>query len=286
MRVLVTGACGQLGTDLCCELRSRNIEVIGIDMADADLTGEAATLAVITKARPDAIIHCAAYTAVDRAEDEIERVRAINAGGTRHVAEAARELHCKLMYISTDYVFDGSGTRPWEVDDKPCPLDAYGQTKYEGELAVRELVPEQYFIVRISWVFGPHGHNFVKTMLKLSESHDEINVVSDQVGSPTYTPDLSRLLADMIVTDRYGTYHATNEGLCSWSEFATEIFRQAGRHVTVTPVTTKQYGAKAARPLNSRMSKESLDAAGFARLPSWQDALTRMLAAPEVAALI
>ncbi|MDO5408430.1 MAG: dTDP-4-dehydrorhamnose reductase [Eubacteriales bacterium] len=277
MRVLVTGARGQLGTDLMNELAKRGFEGIGVDVEEMDITDAAACQRVISEAQVDAVIHCAAYTAVDAAEDQVELCRKVNGEGTRNVALACRDAGVKMMYISTDYVFDGQGTRPWEPDDERAPLNVYGQTKYEGELAVEELV-EKYFIVRIAWVFGVAGKNFIKTMLRLGRERGAVSVVDDQVGSPTYTYDLSRLLVDMIQTDRYGRYHATNEGLCSWYEFAKEIFRQAGmEEVSVTPVSSDQFPAKAVRPSNSRMSKEKLTENGFERLPSWQDALGRYL---------
>ncbi len=277
MRVLVTGAKGQLGTDLMNELKKRGIEGIGVDVEEMDITDEAACRRVISQSKADAVIHCAAYTAVDAAEDNEELCRRINARGTRNVAQACTEADAKLMYISTDYVFDGRGTRPWEPDDERHPLNVYGQTKYEGELAVEELV-EKYFTVRIAWVFGVAGKNFIKTMLRLGRERGAVNVVDDQVGSPTYTYDLARLLVDMIQTDKYGRYHATNEGLCSWYEFAKEIFRQAGMdEVRVTPVSSSEFPAKAARPSNSRMSKEKLSENGFERLPTWQEALGRFL---------
>lgn len=277
MRVLVTGAKGQLGTDLMNELAKRGIEGIGVDVEEMDITDRDACMRVISEVKADAVIHCAAYTAVDAAEDHVDLCRRINGEGTRNVALACRETGAKLMYISTDYVFDGTGTRPWEPDDERHPLNVYGQTKYEGELAVEELT-EKFFIVRIAWVFGVAGKNFIKTMLRLGEERGAVSVVDDQVGSPTYTYDLARLLVDMIQTDRYGRYHATNEGLCSWYEFAKEIFRQAGMdQVQVTPVTSDQFPAKATRPSNSRMSKEKLQENGFTPLPTWQDALGRFL---------
>ena len=249
MKVLVTGAKGQLGTDLMNELAKRGIEGIGVDVEEMDITDAAACQRVISESQVDAVIHCAAYTAVDAAEDQVELCRKINGEGTRNVALACRDAGVKMMYISTDYVFDGQGTRPWEPDDERAPLNVYGQTKYEGELAVEELV-EKYFTVRIAWVFGVAGKNFIKTMLRLGRERGAVSVVDDQVGSPTYTYDLSRLLVDMIQTDRYGRYHATNEGLCSWYEFAKEIFRQAGMdEVSVTPVSSDQFPAKAVRPL-------------------------------------
>ena len=276
MKVLVTGAKGQLGTDLMNELAKRGIEGIGVDVEEMDITDAEACRRVIKASGADAVIHCAAYTAVDAAEDNVELCRRINGEGTRNVAQACKEADVKLMYISTDYVFDGQGTRPWEPDDERHPLNVYGQTKYEGKLAVEEL-SDKYFIVRIAWVFGVAGKNFIKTMLRLGKERGAVSVVDDQVGSPTYTYDLARLLVDMIQTDKYGRYHATNEGLCSWYEFAKEIFRQAGMDVPVTPVSSSEFPAKATRPSNSRMSKEKLSDNGFERLPAWQDALGRFL---------
>lgn len=279
MRVLVTGAKGQLGTDLMAELEKRGLTGIGVDVEEMDITDAEACRRVILESKADAVIHCAAYTAVDAAEDNVELCRRINGEGTRNVALACKEAGIKMMYISTDYVFDGQGTRPWEPDDERAPLNVYGQTKYEGELAVEELL-EKYFTVRIAWVFGVAGKNFIKTMLRLGKERGAVSVVNDQIGSPTYTYDLSRLLVDMIQTERYGRYHATNEGLCSWYEFAVEIFRQAGmEEVSVTPVSSDQFPAKAVRPSNSRMSKEKLSDNGFDRLPTWQDALGRYLKA-------
>ena len=275
MRVLVTGVKGQLGYDVMNELAGRGHEGIGVDIQEMDITDAASVEKVITEAAPDAVIHCAAYTAVDAAEDNVDLCRRVNAGGTENIARVCKALNCKMMYISTDYVFNGQGTRPWEPDDKREPLNVYGQTKYEGELAVETL--EKFFLVRIAWVFGVNGKNFIKTMLNLGKTRDHLTVVADQIGSPTYTYDLARLLVDMIETDRYGRYHATNEGLCSWYEFACEIFKQAGMNVTVSPVTSDQYPAKAKRPMNSRMDKSKLDEMGFKRLPSWQDALGRYL---------
>ena len=275
MRVLVTGVKGQLGYDVTNELAGRGHEGIGVDIQEMDITDAASVEKVITEAAPDAVIHCAAYTAVDAAEDNVDLCRRVNAGGTENIARVCKALNCKMMYISTDYVFNGQGTRPWEPDDKREPLNVYGQTKYEGELAVETL--EKFFLVRIAWVFGVNGKNFIKTMLNLGKTRDHLTVVADQIGSPTYTYDLARLLVDMIETDKYGRYHATNEGLCSWYEFACEIFKQAGMNVTVSPVTSDQYPAKARRPMNSRMDKSKLDEMGFKRLPSWQDALGRYL---------
>ena len=275
MRVLVTGVKGQLGYDVMNELAKRGHEGIGVDIQEMDITDAASVERVITEAAPDAVIHCAAYTAVDAAEDNVDLCRRVNAGGTENIAKVCKSLNCKMMYISTDYVFNGQGTRPWEPDDAREPLNVYGQTKYEGELAVEAL--EKFFLVRIAWVFGVNGKNFIKTMLNLGKTRDHLTVVADQIGSPTYTYDLARLLVDMIETDKYGRYHATNEGLCSWYEFACEIFKQAGMNVTVSPVTSDQYPAKAKRPMNSRMDKSKLDEMGFKRLPSWQDALGRYL---------
>ena len=275
MKVLVTGVKGQLGHDVVGELEKRGHIAIGVDIEEMDITDKASVETVITKANPDAVIHCAAYTAVDAAEDNVELCRKVNAEGTRNIAAVCKALDCKLLYISTDYVFNGQGERPWEPDDEREPLNVYGQTKYEGELAVEEL--EKFFIVRIAWVFGINGKNFIKTMLNLGKTRDTITVVNDQIGSPTYTYDLARLLADMVETEKYGRYHATNEGLCSWYEFACEIFKQADMNVKVLPVTSDQYPAKAKRPMNSRMDKSKLDDMGFERLPSWQDALGRYL---------
>lgn len=278
MKVLVTGVKGQLGYDVAGELAKRGTEVVGVDVDEMDITDEAAVQRVILGAAPDAVIHCAAYTAVDAAEDNEEMCRRVNADGTRYIANVCKELDIKMLYISTDYVFDGQGTRPWEPDDERNPLSVYGQTKYEGELAVQNAL-DKYFIVRITWTFGVNGKNFVKTMLRLAEKGSSIRVVNDQYGSPTATADLAVLLSDMIETEKYGIYHATNEGICTWYEFTCEIFRQAGIDIEVVPVTTEEYNAKAKRPANSRMSKDKLDANGFRRLPPWQDALRRYLEA-------
>ena len=275
MTVLVTGVKGQLGYDVVNELEKRGHVAIGVDIDEMDITDAASVQKVITEAAPDAVIHCAAYTAVDAAEDNVDLCRRVNADGTENIAKVCKALNIKMMYISTDYVFNGQGERPWEPDDERQPLNIYGQTKYEGELAVEKL--EKFFIVRIAWVFGINGKNFIKTMLNLGKTRDKLTVVADQIGSPTYTFDLARLLVDMIETDKYGRYHATNEGLCSWYEFACEIFRQAGISVSVAPVTSDQYPAKAKRPMNSRMDKSKLEENGFERLPSWQDALGRYL---------
>lgn len=278
MRVLVTGYKGQLGFDVVNELEKRGYEAIGVDIEEMDITDAESVERVITDADADAVVHCAAYTAVDAAEDNVELCRRVNADGTEHIAKACKKLDLKMMYISTDYVFDGKGERPWEPDDHRDPLNVYGQTKYEGELAVENNL-EKFFIVRIAWVFGVNGKNFIKAMLALGETRDEVNVVNDQVGSPTYTYDLARLLVDMIETEKYGRYHATNEGLCSWYDFAVEIFRQMGMKVKVHPVDSSQFPAKAERPKNSRMSKDKLEEQGFTRMPLWQDALSRYLKA-------
>lgn len=277
MKVLVTGVKGQLGYDVVNELTKRGIESIGVDIEEMDITDADSVSRVIIEAMPDAVIHCAAYTAVDAAEENEELCRKVNAGGPQNIANVCKELDIKMVYISTDYVFDGTGERPWEPDDACDPQSIYGLTKYEGEFAVRNTL-DKYFIVRIAWVFGINGKNFVKTMLKLSETHDTIRVVNDQFGSPTYTYDLARLLVDMVLTEKYGIYHATNEGICSWYDFACAIFKEAGINMNVVSVTTEEYGAKAKRPANSRMSKEKLSANGFERLPSWQDALARYVA--------
>lgn len=299
MKVFVTGVGGQLGHDVMNELHKRGISAVGSDIApeysgiadgspvaempyiQLDITNGEAVRRVLGEVQPDAVIHCAAWTAVDLAEEEenIPKVRAINALGTRYIAEACRALDCKLMYISTDYVFDGQGDKPWEPDCTDYrPLNVYGQTKLEGELAVRSAL-EKFFIVRIAWVFGLNGKNFIKTMLNVGKKHDTLRVVCDQIGTPTYTLDLARLLVDMIVTEKYGVYHATNEGgYISWCDFAREIFRQAGYTTQVNAVTTAEYGlSKAARPFNSRLDKSKLVQAGFAPLPHWQDALQRYL---------
>ena len=282
MRILVTGVKGQLGHDVVNEMVKRGLEPVGVDLEEMDITDAGACRKVITESKVDAVIHCAAYTAVDAAEDNVDVCRKVNADGTRNIAEVCRDLDIKMMYISTDYVFDGQGTRPWEPDDQRHPLNVYGQTKYEGELAVEELV-KKFFIVRIAWVFGVNGKNFIKTMLRIGKERGAATVVDDQIGSPTYTHDLARLLVDMIQTEKYGRYHATNEGLCSWYEFACEIFKQAAEidpaygKVSVSPVSSDQYPAKAKRPSNSRMSKEKLTENGFEKLPTWQDALHRYL---------
>ncbi len=322
MKIFVTGVGGQLGHDVMNEMAKRGIEGVGSDIAPAysgvadgsavttmpyislDITDAEAVDRVIREVNPDAVIHCAAWTAVDMAEDDdkVEKVRAINAGGTRNIAKTCKALGCKMMYISTDYVFNGLGTEPWQPDCKDyAPLSVYGQTKLEGELAVSETL-DNYFIVRIAWVFGKNGNNYIKTMLNLGKTHDKLTIVSDQIGTPTYTYDLARLLVDMIVTEKYGYYHATNSelvgegeynengtklGYISWYDFTKEIFRQAAalgheeyrpENTVVTPVTTAEYGAsKAKRPFNSRLDKTKLTDNGFAPLPDWTDAIRRYL---------
>lgn len=275
MKVLVTGVKGQLGHDVIKELEKRGHTAVGVDIDNMDITDQEAVRRVVTQAAPEAVVHCAAYTAVDAAEDHEELCRLVNAKGTEHIVSVCRDLDCKLMYISTDYVFNGQGERPWEPDDEREPLNVYGQTKYEGELAVETL--EKYFIVRIAWVFGVNGKNFIKTMLNLGKTRDSLTVVDDQIGSPTYTYDLARLLVDMVETEKYGRYHATNEGLCSWYEFACEIFKEAGIQVKVSPVSSDMYPARAKRPMNSRMDKSKIRDMGFEPMPSWQDALRRYL---------
>jgi dTDP-4-dehydrorhamnose reductase len=299
MKVFVTGVAGQLGHDVMNELYKRGMEGIGSDIADTykgiedkspvtnmpyvqmDITDKQAVAKIIKKINPDVVIHCAAWTAVDMAEDDdkVDKVRAINAGGTDNVAQVCKELDCKMVYISTDYVFDGQGTEPWKPDCRDYrPLNIYGQTKLEGELAVSSIL-DKYFIVRIAWVFGVNGNNFIKTMLKVGKTHDTLTVVDDQIGTPTYTYDLARLLVDMIETDRYGYYHVTNEGgYISWYDFASEIFKQAEYKTKVLSVTTEEYGiSKASRPFNSRLDKSKLMENGFKPLPTWQDALSRYL---------
>lgn len=276
MKILVTGVKGQLGYDVVQEGESRGLEMLGTDVDNMDITDAGQVKRVIEEYKPDALIHCAAYTAVDAAEDNQELCRKINVDGTRNIAEVCKDMDIPMMYFSTDYIFDGQGENFWKEDDPKKPLNVYGQTKYEGELAVQELV-EKYFILRISWVFGVNGNNFIKTMLRVGPQRGEVGVVADQIGSPTYTYDLAKLVIDMIQTDKYGAYHVTNEGICSWYEFACEIFKQADLDVKVNPLTTAEYPAKAARPFNSRMSKDKLINAGFEMLPDWQDALKRYL---------
>lgn len=276
MKLLVTGVKGQLGHDVVKECEKRGITAIGVDIDEMDITDAEACEKVIKEAKVDAVIHCAAYTAVDAAEDNIELCRKINAEGTENIVKVCRELNIKMMYFSTDYVFNGKGDRPWKTDDDRSPLNVYGQTKYEGELFVENSL-EKYFILRIAWVFGVNGKNFIKTMLRLGKEKGAVSVVNDQIGSPTYTADLAVLVVDMIQTDKYGIYHATNEGLCSWYEFACQIFKEAKMDVKVTPVSSDAFPAKAKRPSNSRMDKSKLTENGFSPLPGWQDALKRYL---------
>lgn len=276
MKVLVTGVNGQLGYDVIKELNKRNIECIGCDIKDFDITDFEQTKNFILKTNPDAVIHCAAYTAVDKAEDEKDICHKVNVIGTSNIAKTCKIMNAKMIYISTDYVFPGTGETFYEVNDKTGPLSVYGKTKLDGENAVKEFI-ENYFIVRISWVFGINGNNFIKTMLRLSETKKELNVVADQIGSPTYTADLAPLLCDMVVSKKYGTYHATNEGICSWAEFAQAIFKKAEKSVKVNPIPTSDYKTKAVRPLNSRMSKDKLVLCGFKKLPHWENALERYI---------
>lgn len=276
MRVLVTGITGQLGYEVLKCLRERKIFGIGAGRAEFDLTDAEQTAQFVRKARPDAVIHCAGYTNVNRAEQETELCRAVNVQGTGNLARACREVGAKMLYISTEYVFPGEGEHYYETGDETRPLNAYGRSKRDGELAVSECM-ERCFIVRISWAFGKNGNNFVKTMLSLGREKDEIRVVRDQIGSPTYTADLAPLLCDMIATDKYGIYHATNEGICSFAEFAQEIMRQAGLSAKIVPIASEEYPSPVVRPKNSRLSKASLDRAGFRRLPDWKDALARYL---------
>ncbi|MCT2534648.1 dTDP-4-dehydrorhamnose reductase [Aquibacillus koreensis] len=276
MKVLVTGYTGQLGYDVVREGKNRGISMLGIGREDLDITNEAEVYQYVQKANPDVIIHCAAYTAVDKAEDDKETCWDVNVLGTKFIAIAANKVNAKLMYISTDYVFDGKGESPFTEADIPNPVGYYGLTKYEGEKILKDLLDE-HFIVRISWVFGINGHNFIRTMLRLSETRNELNVVGDQYGSPTYTFDLARLLIDMIQTEKYGVYHASNEGFCTWAEFASEIFQQTKKDVTVNSISTEEYPTRAVRPKNSRMSKQKLVDNGFDPLPKWQDALKHYL---------
>lgn len=276
MKVLVTGATGQLGWDVVKELKKRNIECCGTGSKELDITDREAVMRFIEDYHPDAVIHCAAYTAVDRAEDEPEKCWDVNVNGTAYVAEACRAIDAKMVYISTDYVFGDDGDKPHEVDDPVHPLNVYGQTKWEGEEVVRRSL-QKYFIVRISWVFGEHGNNFVKTMLRLGQTHKEISVVADQFGAPTYTVDLAPLLCDMIETEKYSTYHACNSGCCSWAEFAEEIFKDAHMDVKVIPIQTKEYPTKARRPKNSRLSTQMLVMSAWTLLPVWRNAITRFM---------
>lgn len=274
--ILVTGATGQLGYDVVEELKRRNIPCVGVGSTELDITDEKSVMETIRNLKPKAVIHCAAYTAVDQAEDEPELCHKVNGEGTKHIANACKLLDAKMIYMSTDYVFSGEGTHFYEVDEPTSPLGVYGASKLEGEQAVQEIL-EQFFIVRISWVFGKNGNNFVKTMLRLGAEREELSVVDDQIGSPTYTPDLAVLLCDMVETEKYGIYHATNEGICSWAEFAREIMKQAGLDCKIKGISTEEYPTKAQRPKNSRLGKESLELSGFSLLPRWEVALNRYL---------
>lgn len=274
--ILVTGVNGQLGYDVVKELNKRNIECLGIDKEKLDITDSKAVKEYIIKLNPECVVHCAAYTAVDRAEDEEEICTKVNVDGTENIAKACKEIDAKMIYISTDYVFDGKGDKTFEVDGDKEPLSVYGKTKYAGELKVQEIL-DKYFIVRISWVFGVNGNNFIKTMIRLGKEKESLNVVCDQIGSPTYTADLAPLLCDMVISEKYGVYHATNEGFCSWAEFAQEIMDRAELKCKINPIPTSEYPTKAVRPFNSRMSKKSLSENGFTLLPSWENALNRYL---------
>lgn len=275
MKILVTGVHGQLGYDVVNEAKSRGIEAVGTDIQDMDITNSEQVHQVIEAGNFDAVVHCAAWTAVDKAEEMPQACRKVNKEGTENIAKVCEALDIAMMYFSTDYVFNGKGETPWNEYDKREPLNVYGLTKYEGELAVERL--KKHYIIRIAWVFGKNGNNFIKTMLKLGKERGKLSVVNDQIGSPTYTFDLARLVIDMIQTDKYGTYHACNEGECSWYEFACEIFKQSAMDVEVTPLNSEAFPTKAVRPKNSRMNKRELDNNGFQRLPTWQDALHRYL---------
>jgi len=274
MKILVTGYSGQLGYDVVRYGRTQGLNMVGISSKDVDLSLEKEVTSYIEKIKPDAIIHCAAYTAVDQAEEDTEKCWDINVNGTKYLSNAAKSIKAKFMYISTDYVFNGEGDNPFKETDSPMPIGYYGKTKYEGEKVVQHILKE-WFIVRISWVFGINGNNFVKTMLRLADTHKQLNVVGDQIGSPTYTFDLARLLIEMIQSTEYGVYHATNEGFCSWAEFAKEIFKESNKNVRVESISSEQYPTRAVRPKNSRMTKSKLVKKGFTPLPTWEDAVKR-----------
>lgn len=276
LKILVTGSTGQLGYDVVRQGLERNLNVIGVGSKDLDITNERKVNEYIDQLKPDAIIHCAAYTAVDKAEDDRNTCWSVNVEGTRYLAKAAKNVAAKFIYISTDYVFDGEGSKPFKEQDTPNPIGYYGLTKYKAEEIVKQEL-DMWFIVRISWVFGINGNNFIKTMLKLAETKSELNIVGDQYGSPTYTFDLSRLLIEMIQTDKYGIYHASNGGFCNWGEFAKEIFVQNQNDIKINLVTTEEYPTRAVRPKNSKMSKSKLLDSGFHPLPTWQDAIKRYL---------
>ncbi|AYV73359.1 dTDP-4-dehydrorhamnose reductase [Bacillus sp. PK3-056] len=277
MKIIVTGYSGQLGYDVVLEGKKRGFNMIGVGHKELDITQEEQVRNYIHTVKPDVIIHCAAYTAVDNAEDNKDVCFDVNVNGTKYLAASAKSVDAKFIYISTDYVFEGTGTEPFTEEDAANPVGYYGITKHEGEKVVQSLL-DKYFIVRISWVFGINGNNFIKTMLRLAETRKELNVVGDQYGSPTYTFDLAKLLLDMAETEKYGVYHASNEGFTTWADFAKEIFQVAGKAVKVNSITTEEYPTKAIRPKNSRMSKDKLEKNGFTRLPAWQDALTRYIA--------
>ncbi len=276
MKIIVTGSKGQLGSDIVTELEKNGITAIGADLPEVDITNSDAVEGFIAQSNADGVIHCAAFTNVDLAENDAEQCKRINADGTKNIAQSCQNHGIKLLYISTDYVFSGKGSEPFEVESPKIPCNCYGKTKLAGENFVKEIC-DKYFIVRISWVFGENGKNFIKTMLRLSEQRNEITVVNDQIGSPTYTKDLAVLLCEMIKTEKYGSYHATNEGYCSWAELAAKTMELAGLQTKIIPVTSEEYKTVAARPKNSRLSKKSLDENGFNRLPDWQDALKRFL---------
>lgn len=276
MKVLVTGIKGQLGHDVMQCLAKREIEAVGADIEEFDITDFKGTRDFIVGVKPDVVIHCSAYTAVEKAEDDMELCMAVNGTGTENIAKVCKELNSKMLYISSDYVFPGVGENFYEVTDIPNPLGRYGKTKQAGEEAVKKIL-NQYFIVRTSWVFGKNGNNFVKTMLRLGKEKKEINVVNDQIGSPTYTKDLAPLLCDMVLTEKYGIYHATNEGICSWAEFAKEIMKIGGLDAKVNGISSEEYPSRVIRPKNSRLSKKSLDENGFQRLPDWKDAVKRYI---------
>ena len=276
MQILVTGVKGQLGYDVCRVLAARGIAYRGVDIEDFDITDRDATLQYVADCRPDAIVHCSAYTAVDRAEDDADACMRVNTDGMKHLAEAAAAVGAKLLAVSTDYVFSGEGTHFYLPDDPTAPRSVYGISKARGEELVREIL-DRHFIVRVSWLFGKNGNNFVKTMLRLAQTRSELTVVCDQIGSPTYSLDAARLMVDLILSDRFGTYHVTNEGVCSWAEFAAEIMRQSGSATVIRPIPSSEYPARAPRPANSRLSKDKLECEGFARLPHWKDALARYL---------
>lgn len=276
MKVLVTGIKGQLGHDVMQCLAKREIEAVGADIEEFDITDFKGTRDFIVAVKPNVVIHCSAYTAVEKAEDDMELCMAVNGTGTENIAKVCKELNSKMLYISSDYVFPGVGENFYEVTDIPNPLGRYGKTKQAGEEAVKKIL-NQYFIVRTSWVFGKNGSNFVKTMLRLGKEKKEINVVNDQIGSPTYTKDLAPLLCDMVLTEKYGIYHATNEGICSWAEFAKEIMKIGGLDAKVNGISSEEYPSRVIRPKNSRLSKKSLDENGFQRLPDWKDAVKRYI---------